>query len=903
MSLCQCGPMGGGPAHTAALLKRRLNRAELNELSTKTRLHEREVKALYARFRRVTSPETAMTFQQFRNTLGIIGESSGTWLPEAMFRVFCAGDKTLSYDRYIRSLAIMLRGTEDEKLELSFKMATIGSLENRARGDQAAEDELADKVMGLPEFENLLRATDSLRRSLVSHPSLEITPERIIHLFDELASKGVMAGGGSGESGGHVITLEDYKNAARTNHEFLAMLGFQTSFLRGRTGSVIRMTLTSQNSGPIQAASPAAGSFPAPLGSRARDDKHLRQKLDDIKGALRSLQDDCKAMRKMNAATSIKNAHIRRPCGASTGPDDVDVQIESARQSRSRPSTEKEDFWPANEKPTPSVSSSMPIARGDDAPASPSSGKCETEILEEKIRLILEQFADVHVGEDDAYHDFDAGSSPRSPGARGKRIPSQLLNHEADYLNIGGTPGARRSVSSAKEGRNTVLRSGSKADLNRSFTQSKKKQKMVQKVHRLLGPKKGMAVHFGHENWNMVLNMMVGIRIALGRISNEPRRELHEFDFMNKEKFSIAPRLGNILDSVAGSKIQCTRFVDYSAFVFRKVRELNGINTDDYLRSVGPEQLLGNMILGNLSSLSELSSEGKSGAFFYYTADGNFMIKTVTKQEKDLLRSMMHDYWTHMRNNPNSLLIHFYGLHSLRVKKNGGRSTNTSTYQKLYFVVMGNMFSTHLDIQRRYDLKGSRLGRSTPEDQRGDETVALRDNDFVDDVKNGVIKKIRLNPAKRTALIEQIKRDTAFLEQKNIIDYSLLLGLHTFEKSGREEYVLDLEEMSPAELGIHPDDAATHTAAEEATMLEEWKKRQEFRNGIFSMEDDPDADGTVYFLGMIDILTYYGASKKLEHNFKAMQHPAHRKEISCCPPDNYALRFTKFMEEEIFTDT
>ncbi|CAE7585403.1 unnamed protein product [Symbiodinium necroappetens] len=53
-----------------------------------------------------------------------------------------------------------------------------------------------------------------------------------------------------------------------------------------------------------------------------------------------------------------------------------------------------------------------------------------------------------------------------------------------------------------------------------------------------------------------------------------------------------------------------------------RIRASFGIHSDDYLRSVGPEQLLGNMVLGNLSSLSELSSEGKSGAFFYYTSDG-----------------------------------------------------------------------------------------------------------------------------------------------------------------------------------------------------------------------------------------------------------------------------------------
>lgn len=44
-----------------------------------------------------------------------------------------------------------------------------------------------------------------------------------------------------------------------------------------------------------------------------------------------------------------------------------------------------------------------------------------------------------------------------------------------------------------------------------------------------------------------------------------------------------------------------------------------------YLCSVGPEKLLGNLILGKLSSLSELSSSGKSGSFFYFTDDSKYL--------------------------------------------------------------------------------------------------------------------------------------------------------------------------------------------------------------------------------------------------------------------------------------
>ncbi|CAD7955611.1 unnamed protein product [Amoebophrya sp. A120] len=257
--------------------------------------------------------------------------------------------------------------------------------------------------------------------------------------------------------------------------------------------------------------------------------------------------------------------------------------------------------------------------------------------------------------------------------------------------------------------------------------------------HKILGPKKGLAVHFGHENWNMVLNMMIGIRLAVGRSSTEGDRGLQSLDFKMRDKFAILPNLANIMDSVAAANQNYTIFVDYLPFVFRKIRQLRGIKPEQYLRSVGPEQLLGNMILGNLSSLSELSSEGKSGAFFYYTADGSFMIKTISKEEKEWLQTIMLPYWLHLKKYPDSLLIKFFGLHALRVRKQSNnigsfRASSKIREKKIYFVVMGNMFNTPYEIHTRYDLKGSTFGRTTNASLLEDKTVARKDMDFLHEV-------------------------------------------------------------------------------------------------------------------------------------------------------------------------
>jgi len=378
----------------------------------------------------------------------------------------------------------------------------------------------------------------------------------------------------------------------------------------------------------------------------------------------------------------------------------------------------------------------------------------------------------------------------------------------------------------------------------------------LRKGQRMFGPRKGLAVHFGHENWNMVLSMMIGIRLAVGRASFEINRPLTGVDFDVKDKFSIVPQMSNFLDSRVSSKVKVTRFIDYAPLVFRKLREeLSGISEEDYTRSVGPEQLLGNMVLGSLSSLAELSTEGKGGAFFYYTADGRFMIKTVSAGEKRLLKRMLRDYYMHLKEHKDSLIVRFYGLHGLRVKRDPilfsqGKYRDD---QKIFFVVMGNLFSTPLEVHRRFDLKGSWVGRSAG--RPTDPTLALKDNDFVE---RG--EKINVGAELKIFLTSLIHKDVLFFAKHNILDYSLLLGIHqrTLSPSSQSE---------PLPAGG-------------------------LARGYPSVDN-----ARVFYLGIIDILCQYDAKKRMETFFKSFRFE--RKGISAVPPQEYADRFLDFISSHI----
>ncbi len=125
-----------------------------------------------------------------------------------------------------------------------------------------------------------------------------------------------------------------------------------------------------------------------------------------------------------------------------------------------------------------------------------------------------------------------------------------------------------------------------------------------------------------------------------------------------------------------------------------------------------------------------------------------------------------------MKDNPHSLLSRFYGLH--RVKLPHGK--------KIHFVIMNNLFPPHRDIHETYDLKGSTVGRELPEEKVAtDPRAVMKDLNFIHRSRS-----LDLGPEKRALLTEQIRRDTELLKSINVMDYSLLIGIHNMQRGNRD---------------------------------------------------------------------------------------------------------------------
>ena len=312
-----------------------------------------------------------------------------------------------------------------------------------------------------------------------------------------------------------------------------------------------------------------------------------------------------------------------------------------------------------------------------------------------------------------------------------------------------GTPAAEALAANAAIPRTRVvgmMRSG-----------SGKRPKFNKKLGRHLKKKKrrnfqGNVIKGEHEQYTLTIGMMLGIRVAVGR--PQQMDDLTLMDFMQVDKYLFPPKGCNKPPhrTPPHHLSHDFKFKDYAPKIFHRIRQLFGIDSASYMLSVS----------GNYNYL-EFMSNSKSGQFFFYSHDGRFMIKTQTPEENKFLRKILPHYYQYVSLNPNTLLTRFYGMHRVKMRH---------LKRKVHFVIMHSVFDTKEKIYRIYDLKGSTVGRSSGPDKVRKEGVVYKDLDLVDDQV-----KFQLG-TKRKLFMEQLEKDASFLASLNIMDYSLLIGIH-----------------------------------------------------------------------------------------------------------------------------
>eukprot|EP00210_Caulerpa_lentillifera_P002864 g2735.t1 len=450
------------------------------------------------------------------------------------------------------------------------------------------------------------------------------------------------------------------------------------------------------------------------------------------------------------------------------------------------------------------------------------------------------------------------------------------------------------------------------------------------KIKRLLnrdrekGP--GEVIYKGHSSYDLMMNLQLGIQYSVGRINTQRSANndrLSEDYFTQKSKIMF-PRRGS--QHTPPHMSNDFKWKDYAPMVFKELRKEFGVDPADYLIS----------LCGN-HALRELPSPGKSGSIFYLSHDDRFIIKTMKASEMKHLFAKLREYYDHMRKNPQTLVTKFYGLHRVTPYKG----------PKIRFMVMGNLFLTDLPIHRKFDLKGSTQGRFTkPGKLESGTTLKDLDLDVTFKLEEGWNQKLH----------DQLKSDCVLLEDMNVMDYSLLVGVH-YRKQGLEAIPeltpeSDQEERRQKEKcetqirSLRLDDAKSEALLKLVNLKLESRRtmrhgpqhalvRQPARNPTMrpvayadggtealahllgydrvqlgknmaatavktkpSGKASEDAEDVVVYLGVIDILQDYSVSKRLEHGWKSFYLDG--QAISAVDPTRYSKRFRDFMDK-VFT--
>lgn len=276
----------------------------------------------------------------------------------------------------------------------------------------------------------------------------------------------------------------------------------------------------------------------------------------------------------------------------------------------------------------------------------------------------------------------------------------------------------------------------------------------------------------------------------------------------------------------------------YCPLVFQHIRNLCGISNDMICQSFE--------VVTNLPSLKSNAgnSGGRSASFFYFSHDRRFLLKTICTSEKDfLLKELLVDYHKFLIDHEDSILSRIIGVFTFRFQDG----------TKCKVMLQSNIFPI-VPLIGIFDLKGSKVDRTVSKNSRGVSEIVpeiiYKDLDFLSTKKKIHIEEIDLQRFKISIL-----KDSKFLNDHNIIDYSLLLGMS-------HDFVSDSRPL----IGYGKD------------------------KGIF------------YYVGIIDYLQTYTTFKQLEafsKNLIMLNVP--KEDISVASSDLYGDRFTAFLFSIIST--
>lgn len=228
-----------------------------------------------------------------------------------------------------------------------------------------------------------------------------------------------------------------------------------------------------------------------------------------------------------------------------------------------------------------------------------------------------------------------------------------------------------------------------------------------------------------------------------------------------------------------------------------------------------------------------LSTNSKSGEMFFISQSGKFIIKSISDAEGKGLEAILPSYVSHLAGEEGSILGLYVGLYRIDMGSGLGQR---------YFTIMRSVFDSPVQMSRMYDLKGSTHNRKVKDDSER----VRKDEDWISDAC-----RLAVSPEDAASLEKMHGRDTAFLSEFSIIDFSVLIGIAEIQ---------DLDEIPP------------HA----------WQSVDKSQ---------------CYFIGIVDVLIEYGLRKRLEHLLYTVKGVGQTASVT--DPNSYAKRQRRFFREHV----
>ena len=401
-----------------------------------------------------------------------------------------------------------------------------------------------------------------------------------------------------------------------------------------------------------------------------------------------------------------------------------------------------------------------------------------------------------------------------------------------------------------------------------------------------------------------VMNIYIAVCFCLEKSSNQFEinyKDLNDFMYNETNRYKISKKVINkeldnsnlINDKLISLReefsISC---VEYAPQIFRYLRKLDGIKEELIVESMLP--------MNNTNGINE--TEGKGGSFFINSDDHEYILKTITFEELEIIRKfLLNKMVEYFYNNNDSIISRVYGVYKISMHNGVFKE------DEIYFILMKNVIGSFYDnLICKYDLKGSSLNRKVKYENV--DTKVMKDINF-----NEAEQVFLLSKENSKKLLDIVIKDSNFFCSSGIMDYSLLVAKISlnneeinflFGKDHRKNAEKEFFNMAGKERTPSiPQDEFNNLIKLDSDKDNNNKNKSlrftETKIECLRKYFFPSLKGDIlYIMSIIDFFQLYNLQKNLEAKLKQLTKRVKAKYISSLPPEEYKNRFIDFVKHK-----